>query len=108
MLAMYNRTPYVLAWQITSGALTEPLNLNTALRLLPGACVGLEGAPQPAYYNRLGTWCYDTVQGVSGPGSFLHVKAMDDGPVYDRTTAAPVNGYLEIVIAQAATSYWLP
>ena len=110
MLAMYNKTPYVLAWQITNGALSEPLDLNTALRLLPGACVALDGAPQPVYYfdSLTTSWRYNTLQAVSGPGSFLHVKALSAAPVYDRTTATPLSGYLEIVVAQATTAYMLP
>lgn len=110
LLAMYNRTPYVLSWALTNTSLATGPDLNLAQRLLPGACIAFEGAPQPTYYFDSGTsaWRYNTFQGVAPPGAFLHVKATGNAPSYDRTTAAPNNGYLEIVIAQAATAYWLP
>jgi hypothetical protein len=107
LLALYNHTPYIVMWGVTDTATSF---LQSGQRLLPGACAALEGAPRPVYYLDGGTWKYDVMQGVSIPGSHLHVRCLSLAPTYDRTTAAPLSGYLEIVAVQAnaTPAYWLP
>jgi hypothetical protein len=106
LLSMYNRTPYIMMWGMSDSLISDPASLNTGLRLMPGACLAFDGSPQPVYYLSGGTHKYDTLQGVAKPGAFLHVKCLSTVPAYDRTTAAPFNGYLELVVAQAAVNYW--
>ena len=109
LLSLYNRTPYVMQWGISETFISDPALFVTGQRLLPGACVAIDGSVQPLYYQLSGSWYYGITQGVGVPGSFLNVRCMAEAiKVYDRTTAAPLNGYLEIVIAQASTEGWLP
>lgn len=107
MLAVYNNTPYVIMWGVTDSFTAF---MQSGQRLLPGACAVLEGAPRPIYYSDSGTWKYDVMQGVSIPGSHFHARCLSLAPTYDRTTAAPLNGYLEVVTIHANSSpaYWLP
>jgi len=109
LLSLYNRTPYVMEWGISEGLIADPANFSSGQRLLPGACVALDGSPQPIYYQQSGQWYYGVTQGFAGPGAFLNVKCLSTTiKAYDRATAAPFNGYLEIVIAQASTLGVLP
>lgn len=106
--ALYNCTPYVLSWQVTDSKLASPDSFASGLRLLPGCSAVVEGPVTGCYYNTGSAFVYDAKQGPVVLGSWLHVQAIDNRPHYSPETGVLFNGYLEVLIGQGATQYWMP